>query len=140
MSELLEQIKHMTPEEQAELAAVLDAAQKKTEAANRPVVQQPCMRNPHDLDEHGMKLSPEAIWDRDHPLIRKPYGYYEMSFNAITGQKTRRNWSRAEVEAYNRPVEEAWLAEKRKLFPEAQLPPNYNMGEKKSGYSEMQRG
>ncbi len=126
MSELLEQIKQMTPEEQAELAAVLDAAQKKAAAAKMPVTEQPCMRNPRYLNENGMPMTAEERWNKDHPLIRKPYGYYENI--QVIGQPPRvKVWTKEEVEAYNKPIEEAWLAEKRKLFPDAQLPPNHDL-------------
>ena len=97
------------------------------------------MRNPADLNKYGMELSAEEKWDREHPLVRRPYGFYETYFNGVTGQKTRKNWSRAEIDAYNRPIEEAWLSEKRKLFPEAQLPPNKDIGQNRSSYSEVER-
>ena len=139
MSELLEAAKRATPEELAELAEIIEEAQRKAAAAKVPAKEQPCMRNPADLNKYGMELSAEEKWDREHPLVRRPYGFYETSFNGVTGQKTRKNWSRAEIDAYNRPIEEAWLSEKRKLFPDAQLPPNKDIGQNRSSYSEVDR-
>lgn len=138
MSELLEAAKKASPEELAELAEIFEDAKRKAAAAKIPVKEQPCMRNPADLNEYGMELTAEEKWNRDHPLIRKPYGYYERT--QVFGQAPQMKvWSRAEVDAYNRPIEEAWLAEKRKLFPDAQLPPNADTGYRPSRFDPTRR-
>lgn len=138
MSELVELAKKATPEELAELVEIIENAKRKAAAAKIPVKEQPCMRNPADLNEYGMELTAEEKWNRDHPLIRKPYGYYERI--QVFGQAPQMKvWSRAEVDAYNRPIEEAWLAEKRKLFPDAQLPPNSDTGYRPSRFNNATR-
>ena len=138
MSELLEAAKKASPEELAELAKIFEDAKRKAAAAKIPVKEQPCMRNPADLNEYGMELTAEEKWNRDHPLIRKPYGYHE-SIQVFGQAPQMKVWSRAEVDAYNRPIEEAWLAEKRKLFPDAQLPPNRDRGYRPSRFDSTTR-
>ena len=117
---LIDEIRRMSPEEKAELRAVLADLEPKPE----PVVEQ--LGKPMDMrprDERGRLLTEEEIWDRNHPLLRKPYGYCEQ-FTDFYGKTTTKVWTRAEVDAFNRPIEESWLAAKRKVFPDAQLPPN----------------
>ena len=138
MSELLEAAKRATPEELAEFAEMLEVAKRKAAAAKIPVTQQPCMRNPADLNKYGMELTAEEKWDRDHPLIRKPYGFRERK-QTFGHDPQVKVWSQAEVDAYNKPIEEAWLAEKRKLFPDAQLPPNTDTGFRPSRFGKTTR-
>ena len=123
INDTIAKILEATPEEQEALAAALEKAKQKKKPEIKSMGQ-PFDRRPKD--EHGRLLTPEEVWDREHPLIRKPYGYCETCQD-ITGKKTRRVWTRAEVDAFNRPFEEAWLTEKRKLFPNAVLPPVHNM-------------
>ena len=138
MSELMEAAKRATLEELAEFAEMLEVAKRKAAAAKIPVTQQPCMRNPADLNKYGMELTAEEKWDRDHPLIRKPYGFRERK--QIFGHDPQvKVWSQAEVDAYNKPIEEEWLAEKRKLFPDAQLPPNSDTGYRPSKFGKTTR-
>ena len=117
---ILDEIRTMSPEEKAELFAALKDLEPKPEPEIHSLGE-PFDRTPRD--ESGRLLTAEKIYDRDHPLMRKPYGYYE-SFQDITGKKTRKVWTRAEIDAFNKPIEEAWLNEKRKHFPDATLPPN----------------
>ncbi|MBR4575616.1 MAG: hypothetical protein IKO25_00295 [Clostridia bacterium] len=121
MNDLLQQIKQMTPKEQAELAAILKEAEEKMKPEPEVIM----LGEPLDLrprDERGVLLTPEQIWDRDHPLERRYYGYSETFHEWGKPQRTK-YWTDDEVDAYNKPIEEAWLAAKRKVFPNAQLPP-----------------
>lgn len=119
---LIDQIRAMSPEEKKALAAALKDLEPKPEPEHVSLGKSPDFR---PKDEHGRPLTAEEIYDREHPLqlMRKPYGYYE-SFQDITGKKTCKVWTRAEVDAFNKPIEEAWLAEKKKHFPNAILPAN----------------
>lgn len=121
--EILEAVNQMTPEEKAAFSAAL----KDLEPKPAPVTEQ--LGEPLDLrprDERGRLLTEEEIWDRDHLLDRKPYGFSETIAD-WQGKVTTKVWTRAEIDAWNKPIEEAWLAEKRKVFPDAQLPPNTNI-------------
>ena len=138
MSELLELAKRATPEELAEFAKILNNAKDhvtlKRQRENVQV-QRPDMR---PRDQYGRHLTDEEIYDHDHPLNRKPYGFRERK--QIFGHDPQvKVWSQAEVDAYNKPIEEAWLAEKRKLFPDAQLPPNSDTGYRPSKFGKTTR-
>lgn len=123
----LEEIANMTTEELAALgdaiskALVLKKAQK---MKNETCVQHTDMRL---RDQYGRLLTDEEIWDQEHPLIRKPYGFTEV-YTVFGSDPVRKVWTKEEVEAYNKPIEEAWLAEKRKVFPDAQLPKLHDTG------------
>ena len=119
MSNLIEEIRNMTPAERAELAGVL----KNLEPKPQPVVKQ--LGQSWDMrprDERGRLLSEEEIYDQEHPLNLLPYGFTETSTNVMTGKVSKKVWTKEEVDAHNFPIAEAWLIEKRKFFPHAQLP------------------
>ena len=136
IDDLIERIRTASPKEKAALAAVMkDILEPKPE----PEYKQ--LGKPFDFrpkDEHGRLLTDEELWDREHALLPrlKPYGFTETSINGLTGQKTTKKWTRAEVDAYNEPIQQEWLQEKRKLFPDAQLPPTPDMGTTESRFDD----
>ena len=79
------------------------------------------MGNPAHRDAYGNKLTAEQIWDKEHPRTHIGYGY-TSTFVDFNGKETKKTWSRKEVDEYNRKIDEKWLAEKRKVFPDATLP------------------
>lgn len=133
---LIDEFKRLTDDELQEIDHLFIGmrARKKAQLIRTeiPAQKQPAFgsyANTHD--NTGRLLTDEEIWDRDHPLSRRPYGYYERKQLFGNAQQTK-VWSKAEVDAYNKPIEEAWLAEKRKLFPNAQLPKNKDLGHRHS--------
>ena len=121
MSDLLNQIRSMSPEEKAELAAALKDLEPKPKSESREIGQ--AMGDPRKQDAYGNPLSAEEIWDRENPLQRIPYGYSETTHVFGQAPKTR-YWTKAEVDADNDKVEAEWLARKQKVFPSAtEVPP-----------------
>ena len=119
MSKLIDEIRAMNPEERKELSAILKDLEPKPEAEHRSIGE--CMRNPKHVDAYGNQLSAEEIYDAEHPRDLKAYGFCE-SFTGFDGKTKTKYWTRAEVDAYNQKSNEAWLMEKRKVFPNATLP------------------
>lgn len=121
MSELMEAAKRATPEELAELAEMIESAKRKkvkAQAIKRVVTLDMTPR-----DVNGRPLSEEEIYDREHPLMRIPYGYIETT-HSFGHRPKMKVWSMKEVDDHNHPIEEAWLTEKRKYFPDVKLPHN----------------
>lgn len=123
----LEEIANMTTEELAALGDAISKAQalKKAQKMKNETVVQSMDARPRD--QYGRLLTDEEIYDQEHPLNRKPYGFTEVH-TVFGSDPVRKVWSDKEVEEYNRPIEEAWLAEKRKVFPDAQLPKLFDTG------------
>ena len=120
---ILDEIRAMSPEERSELSAALKDLEPDPKPESREIGQ--AMRDAHKLDVYGNLLSAEEIWDRDNPLQRIPYGYSETIH--VFGQASKvRYWTKAEVDAYNDKAETEWIARKRKLFPDAEIPPRKN--------------
>ena len=121
MSNLIEEIRAMSPEEQAELAAILDKAKETTKHKQIPQRIEEPMLNPRDHDAYGNALSPEEIWNREHPLILRNYGHCETRHD-YGKPESKRYWKDEEVDAYNAEQKRLWLEAKRKVFPNATLP------------------
>lgn len=119
MSKLIDEIRAMSPEERRELSAVLKDLEPKPE---REVISLGTpLLNPKYYDTYGNPLSEEEIYDKEHPRIHMPYGYYE-SQTVFGGETKTKYWTKEEIDAHNRKVDEDWLARKRKIFPDATLP------------------
>ena len=121
MNKLIEEIRAMSPEEQAELAYILDKARETTRQKQLPQRIEKPMLNSRDYDAFGKPLSPEEIWDRDHPLILYDYGHCETR-HVYGKPETKHYWTDKEVDAYNAEQKRLWLEAKRKVFPNATLP------------------
>ncbi len=119
MSKLIDEIRAMSPEERKELSAALKDLDQKPEQEVRSIGTP--MRNPRTIDAYGNPLSAEEIYDREHRRIHRPYGYSETSSD-YTGRTKTKYWTKEEVDAYNREVDQNWLEAKRKIFPDATLP------------------
>jgi len=117
-NEILEAVKQMSHEQRKEFNALMQEAYMP-----KPQVTQlgtPLDRSPRDL--YGRKLSPEEVYDREHPLDGIwPYGYRE-TFQAFGHEPMTKYFTDAEVAAHNEPIIQAWLEEKRKHFPDAKRP------------------
>ncbi len=109
-NEILAAVAAMSQEERRELAKLLKEPEPKA-----PVVTQNCV--PIQIDERGFRLSDEAKWDAEHPLQLIAYGYEQHDLRGHGRRLTD-----AEVDAINGPKIDAWLREKRKLFPDAKPP------------------
>ena len=117
MSRILDEIKTMTQEERAELSAALKDLEQKPTPEARMIGE---MADPRSRDSHGNRLSAEQIWDQEHPLLLKPYGFSETEVAFGKPAKTK-YWSREEVDRYNEEQKRLWLKEKQKVFPDASL-------------------
>lgn len=132
MNVLLEQIKGWSLEDQVELADVLASAKEtvRLKQYEKPaqVIAKPRPRGPR-----GEILTDEQVWDAEHPLLRTAYGFHKTETD-MNGKTKRINYSKKEIDAMNKPAEDAWIAEKRKLFPDAVIPPNEDIGAVQSRY------
>lgn len=117
-NEILEAVKQMSQEQRKEFNALMQEAYMP-----KPQVKQlgtPLDRSPRDL--YGRKLSPEEVYDREHPLEGIwPYGFSITS--QVMGQDpVVRYYTDKEVLDHNTPIIDAWLEEKRRFFPDAKRP------------------
>ena len=137
IEDIISRIKTATPEEKAELAAVMAEALKeqKPKPTVRPMGEAPSMVQ---RDDRGKPLTAEEIWDREHPILPllKTYGFTETTTNFHTGKTYTKRWTDAEVDEYNAPIKQKWLEEKRKVFPNAQLPPTMDSGNLESRFED----
>lgn len=123
MSDLLNQIRSMSSEEKAELAAALkDLEPKPVQEAKQ--LGEHLDRRPRG--DRGELLSPEEAWDRDHPLSILPYCYTRTEDNRFTGGKlTVRRFTKKEINEHNAEQLQIWLKAKREVFPDC-LEPKIN--------------
>ncbi len=126
---LLEEIRAMSPEEQAELGRILEDAKFKEEHQNVEVLQLG-MHGPgysHKLEKYiDEVLTPEEIYIHNHPIDQREYGYYE-TFASWGQPQERKYWSKKEIDEYNKEKKRIWLEEARKVFPNITLPDEETM-------------
>ncbi len=119
MSKLIDEIRAMSPAERRELSAVLKDLDQKPEQEVRSLGEP--MRDTQAIDAYGNPLSAEEIYNQKNPRRHLAYGYFE-SMTTFDGETKKKYWTKEEIDAYNRNVDEKWLAAKRKIFPNATLP------------------
>ena len=132
MSDLLDQIRAMSPEDQVEVGKIIKSAEEKVKQQKGEVRNLGFVHGPgwdpqrEDYMHCGITLTefnnlpPEKQYDLEHPLVLRQYGHSETFASWGKPQKTK-YWSKKEVDEYNEEQKRRWLKEKQKVFPNATL-------------------
>ncbi len=128
IDQLKNEIASMSDAEREELKALLNGQQKEKPTQN--------MTRMDGLKRHpdGSPYTDEEMYDLQNPIRHKAYTYHETTY--VDGKQHVHGYRREEIDAMNAEIDEAWLAEKRKYFPDAQLPKDQNGSTGKSGRSD----